>query len=382
MINFLPFRPNQYEFDLWFQQYDEDGGKASIYSTTERIGGRQTKVFRCFDPEFALNETFKQIQNNPCFVGITSGLGLVNAAMASQILLSRYSPENLLVSGIAGTNTIESPETKEDCVCDVVVPSKWAVTDLQVQMSARATPEDPIPLEGVDYIREWPASHYYQCPVQQKELVWTQPSHLVTEDGIVEKQFFFDADEKLLEMANQVASSLMSEEGLYGINGNTKFLSCPSACRNTTQARVGGGIHGGSSNTFLANAEQGLRLLKTYNISVVDMETAAAAQVATTNNVAFIGIRGISDSILQDSLNTVQDETIDIGEVSMRNAAALLNGMVKQLCIDAAEIGGGDNNNGTTSNVDALSSSSPATTKSVGVFSLLILCLLFNFMRR
>ena len=79
------------------------------------------------------------------------------------------------------------------------------------------------------------------------------------------KKFYWPADERLLKIAQEVGTT-------------DKLIQCPSKCRNETI--LVGNTNGGSSNTFLANAEKAIWLLETYNISVVDMESSSAAQVA------------------------------------------------------------------------------------------------------
>lgn len=348
--------PNRYEFELYLEQYLKHGGKPDIYSTEVKIGNREVSVLRCFDPEYAKNDKYKKVTNNPCFVGMVSGLGLVNAAMSTQLLFTEYSADNFIIGGIAGTTTnyhiaLEEDRDTFDCPCDVVVPSSWAITDLQVSMPTTATPSDPVPLEGIDYTRDPPAEYMYQCPAEQTHLTWVEPSHLIQGNGKVTKQMFWDADPRLMEIAKEVASNVTSI-GLGGFTQlETQLINCTSQCRNYSTVRVGN-TNGGSSNTFQANAERGEWLLKTYNISTVDMETAAAAQVATTYEVPFIGLRGISDTVGSQEGQLILECTepgrnctnhADGAEVAMRNVAALVDGMLIRLCDEAAEFNAAQN---------------------------------------
>ncbi len=197
-------------------------------------------VLRCFDPEYAKNDKYKKITNNPCVVGMVSGLGLVNAAMSTQLLFTEFSPDNFIIGGVAGSirDKAENRDTF-NCPCDVVVPSLWAITDLQVSMPT-ATPSDPVPLEGIDYTREPPAEYMYQCPAEQIHLTWVEPSHLIQGNGKVTKQMFWDADPRLMEIAKEVASNVTSSMGLGGFTQlETKLMNCTSQCRNFSTVRVG-----------------------------------------------------------------------------------------------------------------------------------------------
>jgi len=272
--------PNKYEFDLFFEQYKKEGGRPDEYATIEqgRRGKKTSAVLRCYDPKYALDEKNKYITNNPCFVGVVGGLGLINTAMASEFIISRYDIDSLIVMGIGGSTTgYLSVATEEDeegndnantnddqknCVCDVVIPNQWAVTDLQIDMPTGSTPDDPIPLDGIDYQKLSPAYPYHRG----QNLTWIEPSHFIQGNGDVTKRFYWPADESLLKIAQEVGTT-------------DKLIQCPSTCRNETKVHVGN-TNGGSSNTFLANAEKAIWLLETYNISVVDMESAAASQAA------------------------------------------------------------------------------------------------------
>lgn len=367
--------PNLYEFELYVEQYLKHGGKPDIYNTEVNIGNRQVSVLRCFDPEYAKNDKYKTITNNPCFVGMVSGLGLVNAAMSTQLLFTEFSPDNFIIGGVAGSirDKAENRDTF-NCPCDVVVPSSWAITDLQVSMPTTATPSDPVPLEGIDYTREPPAEYMYQCPAEQTHLTWVEPSHLIQGNGKVTKQMFWDADPRLMEIAKEVASNVTSI-GLGGFfQSETQLINCTSQCRNYSTVRVGN-TNGGSSNTFQSNAERGKWLLKTYNISTVDMETAAAAQVATTYEVPFIGIRGISDTVGSQEGRLILKCTepgpnctnADSADVAMRNVAALVDGMLIRLCDEAAEFNAAES--AATTNVIHLLSILLVLLKAMGILS-------------
>lgn len=189
-------------------------------------------------------------------------------------------------------------------------------------MPTGSTPDDPIPLDGIDFQKVPPAYPYQRG----QNLTWVEPSHFIQGNGNVAKKFYWPVDDRLLKIAKEVGTA-------------DKLIQCPSTCRKEAQVHVGK-TNGGSSNTFLANAEKAVWLLETYNVSVVDMESAAAAQVAHTNDVPFLGIRGISDDGA-DGLVVAQEDlsSIDTSAVSMQNAASVLNDMLLRLCSDAAEFG-------------------------------------------
>ena len=135
-------------------------------------------------------------------------------------------------------------------------------------------------------------------------------------------------------------------------------------------------VHRKRTEVYSFHAEKAIWLLETYNISVVDMESAAAAHVAYTNGVPFLGIRGISDDGADDLVVAQEDSSsIDASAVSMQNAASILNGILLRLCSDAAEFG-----NGTVSDVKSSTKTSAAVPPSPATLAVSLLAIAVTIM--
>lgn len=74
-----------------------------------------------------------------------------------------------------------------------------------------------------------------------------------------------------------------------------------------------------SGDVFLANREKAARLYQRTHTSVVDMEAAAVAQVATNAGIAWVAIKGVSDDgteqakdVFEKSLERAMNHTVDV----------------------------------------------------------------------
>lgn len=178
-----------------------------------------------------------------------TGVSMVNAAMTAQMLIDRYGASRLVVSGIAG-GIDPALETG-----DVVVPERWGQF-LEVGMGRRVGDGYVLPpLPGETEL----APFGMMIP---RDVVAGNAAH-----GIAQHRWF-RADPALLALAR----------GLDG--GRTNLV-------------VGG--NGMSGSAFVDNADYRKYLFATHRAQIVDMESAAVAQVAYANGIPFIAFRALSD---------------------------------------------------------------------------------------
>lgn len=192
-----------------------------------------------------------------------SGVSMVNAAMTTQLALDRFDIDAIVFSGIAGGI---DPALK---IGDVVVAAEWG--QYLETIMARET-EDGFAIPP-----------FLESPFPNYGMLFTSETTVASDRGEPESRFWFPADPALLEVAAKVAA----DTELAGCNAQNACLSHPP------QIRVGG--HGVSGSAFVDNA--GLRdwIFATFDAQVVDMESAAVAQVAWANQVPFIAFRSLSD---------------------------------------------------------------------------------------
>ncbi|HIC66794.1 MAG TPA: phosphorylase [Paracoccus sp.] len=241
-------------------------------------GTGRIAVMSAFPPEWVslqadLEGAETQIVNGTEFVTGTlsgqpvvlflSGVSMVNAAMTTQLALDRFQIDAIVFSGIAGG---VDPSLN---IGDVVVAGQWG-SYLESIMARETDGGFAIP-------------PFLDSPFPNYGMIFTGETTVASDRGQPESRFWFPVDEILLQTARGVADS-------------TELADCnaENACLDRTpQIRVGG--NGVSGSAFVDNA--GLRewIFETFDAQVVDMESAAVAQVAWANQVPFIAFRSLSD---------------------------------------------------------------------------------------
>ncbi|WP_138466515.1 5'-methylthioadenosine/S-adenosylhomocysteine nucleosidase [Poseidonocella sp. HB161398] len=193
-----------------------------------------------------------------------SGISMVNAAMTTQLALDTFDISAIVFSGIAGG---VDPSLH---IGDVVVAGQWG--SYLEALLARETEDGYMQLPFVP--TDFP--NYGMIFPKSVE---------VMREGIEapERKFWFEADPGLLATAETVAAEV-------------EFESCAAEddCLSAPPEVVVGG-NGVSGMAFLDNADFREYVFDTFDAQVVDMESAAVAQVAWANQVPFIAFRSLSD---------------------------------------------------------------------------------------
>lgn len=221
---------------------------------------RQPRVHRIAGVEF----TTGQLQGKPVLLFL-SGISMTNAAMNTQRALDHFKVRRLLFSGIAGG---VDPALH---IGDVAVPRRWAPY-----------------LEGVLAREVAPGRH--QPPPWMDDLVGPGygaffPRSVEVRSGRqagIERKAWFEVDATLLATAEHIAQ--------------TPLARCDASQQCLSQApRVVVGGNGVSGAAFVDNAAWREYAFNTFQAQVLDMESAATAQVAYSNQVPFIAFRSLSD---------------------------------------------------------------------------------------
>ena len=193
-----------------------------------------------------------------------SGISVVNAAMTVQMALDRFRIDRILFSGIAGG---VDPDLN---VGDVVIADRWG--QYLETVFARET-------DG-----GWSKPPFFQYPFANHGMMFPR-SVTVLRDGLEapETRFWFPVDEALLALARAAVTDTV-------LDRCTPENTCLG---HTPQIVVGGpGVSGGA---FVDNAAFRTYTFETFGARVLDMESAAVAQVAWANSVPFIAVRSLSD---------------------------------------------------------------------------------------
>lgn len=272
----------------------------------------RTAIMSAFPPEIiALQEGFTD-QSSYSVNGITfttgqfegkpvvmfmSGVSMVNAAMTTQLALDHFAIKRIVFSGIAGG---VNPDLT---IGDVVVSAQWG----QYMQGAAARAEG-----NTFALPVWMSSEFANFG-----MFHTIP-YGVLADGLTEPdmRFWFDTDPALLAVAEQVSQTVTLEE-----------CNAEAACLSRAPKIVVGG-NGVSSALFVDNAELRKHAFTTFEAQVLDMESAAVAQVAFANKVPYIAFRSLSDLAgggeSANEMNTFMS-------LAASNAAIVMRGFVAAL---------------------------------------------------
>lgn len=172
-----------------------------------------------------------------------SGESLVNAAMHTQHALNHFEVSHVVMVGIGGAL---DPTLQ---IGDVVVPQSWALYQEGVYLleSTNGTFTRP----------DWLADDTPQCGT-----LAAKPVKRI--DG--QARYLFPTDATLID-----------------------------TMRTLDAVQVGGG--GVSGQAYLNNAALGACLFESFGARIVDMESAAVAQVADTHGLPFVAVRAVSDKV-------------------------------------------------------------------------------------
>ena len=173
-------------------------------------------------------------------VVVWTGVGKVNAAMTTTLLIEHFKPEHIIFTGIAGA---VNPQLRPG---DIVIAEKTAHHDMGTV---------------------WPEGFFVKGVKNRLD--------------DMENPVFFPADEKLVECAQQAAERIdMRRVETVAGQRNPKIIK--------------GVIVTGDS--FIASTEKCAELRKKLQADAVEMEGAAVAQICYQRRIGHLVIRSISDS--------------------------------------------------------------------------------------
>ncbi|TCS18435.1 5'-methylthioadenosine/S-adenosylhomocysteine nucleosidase [Caulobacter sp. BK020] len=191
-----------------------------------------------------------------------SGISMVNAAMTTQSALDRFRIERIVFSGVAGG---ADPALE---VGDVVAPERWVQSSEMAY--AREVPGGFAPTPGLTDGRSNFGMMYPRAVTVTRDPA--KPEDLKD----------FPVDPALLDLARR------------SVSGLTLKRCAADQCLAKPPKVVVGGV-GGSGPVFVDNAAFRQYAHDVFGARVLDMESAAVAQVAYVNRTPFIVFRSLSD---------------------------------------------------------------------------------------
>ncbi|KVH99886.1 Nucleoside phosphorylase [Cynara cardunculus var. scolymus] len=200
---------------------------------------------------------------------VMTGLGMLNAGVTTQLLLSLFDIEGVVHYGIAGN----------------------ANPSLNIGDRYGNGPENELPLEAFgDYTRDL---GYLKIANYSTDLgtdnflnnIWYQPEEIFPVDGTPEERqhaFWVPVDPTYFELAKNLEA--LTLEGCLDAD------TCLSTPPKVTTVE-----HGTSASIYLDNAAYRSFIYDKFNISPVEMESAAVALISYQQRVPFIVFRALSD---------------------------------------------------------------------------------------
>ncbi len=196
---------------------------------------------------------------------LLSGISMVNATMNAQRVLDRFHVSRIVFSGIAGgVNPALS-------IGDVTVPAQWGQY-LEVLMARETAPGRYAAPPWMKDVTLPAFGMLHPRPVEVRSAAHAD----------LERRFWFPVDPKMLDVARGL--------GFVDLARCTSAAKCLS---HAPQLRVGG--NGVSGQAFIDNKAFREYTFRTFDANVIDMETAAVAMVAWSNDVPYLAFRSLSD---------------------------------------------------------------------------------------
>jgi len=203
-----------------------------------------------------------------------TGIGKVNAAMTTTLLLEHFKPEKVIFTGIAGgVNQQLQPG-------DIVIAEKTAHHDMGTL---------------------WPEGLFHKG-VKNRLSGWENP-------------VFFDGDEQLLKLAESAAQQA-ELQSIQLFSGKRK----PKIVKGVVV----------TGDSFIASADKSAELRKKLEADAVEMEGAAVAQLCYQRGTGHLVIRSISDNA--DEGAVLDKQTFYI--LAARNSSKLVIEMIDLLGTD------------------------------------------------
>ncbi|XP_055820561.1 bark storage protein A [Solanum dulcamara] len=231
---------------------------------------------------------FGLIDNQPVVLVMT-GLAMLNAGITTQLLLALFNIKGVVHYGIAGN---ANPSLN---IGDVAIPKYWAHTALWNWQRYGDGPENELPLEvNGDYTRNigyLKIAEYTvnvtNCNSHNNLLnnVWYQPEEVFPVFGTPEDRqhiFWVPVDPVYFSIAKTL-------EGLK-LEGCLNATTCLSHPPKVARVR-----RGASASIYLDNAAYRSFIYNKFDVSPVEMESAAVALICYQQKVPYIVIRALSD---------------------------------------------------------------------------------------
>jgi len=228
---------------------------------------------------------------------VLTGISMVNAAMTAQMAIDRFNLRAIVFSGVAGG---VDPSLN---IGDVVVADRWG--EYLESIFARKTPQG------------------YRLPKWAKQefpnygMIFPRGVEIARDaKGDAVRQFWFPVDARLLDVARAATQHVALKRCL---TGKVCLVHAPKVV-------IGG--NGVSGMAFVDNAAFRSYAFDTFKARVLDMESAAVAQVAKKNGMPYLAFRSLSD-LAGGGPGENEEETFE--KLAADNSVTVLRAFLKAL---------------------------------------------------
>ncbi|KAI4337490.1 hypothetical protein L6164_015900 [Bauhinia variegata] len=246
---------------------------------------------------------------------VLTGLGMINTAITTQLLLSFFKVEGVVHYGTAGN---ANPSIN---MGDVLISQYWAHLGLWNWQKYGEGPENELPLEAEgDYTREIGYLKIADYTVNVSDgnsydnllnNIWYQPEEVFPVDGVPEERqhvFWVPVDSQYFQISQKLENMKLER----CLNSTTCLPTTPKVVRVQ---------RGASASIFLSNQAYRTFLHDKFNVSPIDMESAAVALICLQQRVPFIAIRAYTGSFLSLVANSVAVVVEFINQLSLNSVS-------------------------------------------------------------
>lgn len=241
---------------------------------------------------------------------VKCGVGLVNAAAATQQMLDLFDIKGIIHFGISG-NANSSMQ-----IGDVTIPGQLAQTGLWDWLKPNATmePNDFAQFDFKSYNDPKGGENQLGKVGYSTEQFYSAAGEV----NVPQRPVWFNITNNWLHVASHLQGVKLDQ------------------CANSTlclpeKPKLVVGLKGATSNFFIDNAAYTQFLFKTFGVTSLDMESSAVVMTCLSNGYPVIAIRGLSDLAgTQKGDNTIRL----FGSLAALNTAKVVIGFVKSLPIN------------------------------------------------
>ncbi|XP_015941209.1 bark storage protein A [Arachis duranensis] len=213
--------------------------------------------------------------HNKKVIYVRCGVGLVNAAAATQNMVDMFEISGIVHFGIAGN------ANSSMSIGDVTIPTQFADTGLWDWLNPNGT-VDP--------------SDFGKLDIGNFNVPRGEGQNLLGHVGYSTEQFYSESGDpntpQRVIWVNTTRQWLNLAANLEGIRLERCVNS--SFCLSE-QPKLVIGLRGATANTFIDNAAYRDFLFQTFHVSSLDMESSAIVMTSLSNSFPVLVIRGLSD---------------------------------------------------------------------------------------